>query len=139
MTRPAIVVLLLLLPAVAAANAVYFGSELGRFAARVPRLASTADLELLKRVVARQMYAALAQIVLLAAPIAIFFGGVVAGLLAPSDVVLVVVPSAVILLVAFAYKQVEARVKTTPADDPELARQRDEIVAVWLKKPLPDW
>jgi hypothetical protein len=85
------------------------------------------------------MYAALAQIVLLAAPPIMFLVGIVRGVLGPGDLIFVIVPSLVVLAVAFAYKSVEKNVQSTPAADDELRRQKDAIIHTWLKKPLPDW
>ena len=115
------------------------GAAPQRFVREVPRLASTHDIERLKQVVARQMYAALIQIVLLAAPPILFFVGLVRGVLGIGDVLLIIVPSTVILIVAASYKKVEARVRQLPTADDELARQRNAIVNTWIKKPLPDW
>jgi hypothetical protein len=138
-SRSTFVTLLLVLPAIGAMLAVFFGTELQRFLRAVPALNSTADIERLKLVVARQMYAALAQIVILGLPIIIFFAGMKMGYLSPADLVFVIVPSAVILLIAQAYKKVEAAVRTMPAADEQLRRERDRIVHIWLKKPFPDW
>ena len=136
--RSAWLAAMLILPALAAGNALYFGAELRRFAAEVPRLASSHDLERFKRVVARQMYAALVQIVLLASPALVFFVGVVDGALSGSDILYVVIPAAVIIVIAQANRRDEARVRELPAE-PELAAQRDRIVRTWVRRPLPDW
>lgn len=136
--RSVLLLLLLGLPALAAVNALYFGAELRRFAAEVPRLESTRDLERFKEVVARQMYAALAQIVLLAAPAVVFFLGLASAALAAGDILYVVIPAAVIILIAQANRRDEARVRELPAE-PGLAAQRDRIVRTWIRRPLPDW
>ncbi len=127
------------LPAVAVLNALWFGSELKNFVTSTPRLESSHDLERFKVVVAHQMYAALAQIVFLAAPPLIYFVGLFRGVLRPSDILYVIVPSAIIIVVAAMYRGGEKRAKTIPTTDPELLKQRDAIVHTWLRKPLPDW
>ncbi len=131
--------LILFLPLLAILNALWFGSELQRFSRDVRTFSSTHEIERFKGVVARQMYAALVQIVLLVVPPILFFVGIVKGALTPGDVVFIVVPSAVVILVAAMYKQTETKVKAIPANDDELRRQRDAIIHTWLKKPLPDW
>lgn len=120
-------------------NAIWFGLELKRFADRTPVLASPLDMMRFKKVVAHQMHAALVQIVLLMSPLIIFFVGTTFDLLAPGDIFLVIVPSAVMILVAMISKGHEQRVKTIPTNDPELESQRDAIVKIWLRKALPDW
>lgn len=123
----------------AVVNALYFGMELKRFTASTPMLASTHDLERFKVVVAHQMYAALGQIALLATPTFIYFVGVFTGVMAPSDLLYVLVPSAVILLLAAHYRGWEKQAKNLKTADPELTAQRDAIVSTWMKKPLPNW
>jgi len=123
----------------AVVNALYFGMELKRFTASTPVLASTHDLERFKAVVAHQMYAALGQIVLLAAPTVLYFAGLYQKVLAPRDLLFVVVPSAVILLIAASYRGWEVKAKAIETADDELAAQRDAVVATWMKKPLPNW
>jgi len=137
--RSTYLMLMLLLPLAAILNAWWFGSELQRFANQVRSFSSTNEIERFKGVVARQMYAALVQIVLLIVPPILFFVGLARGALTPGDVVFIIVPSAVVILVAALYKQTEKQVKSIPAQDDELQRQRDKIIHTWLKKPLPDW
>ena len=127
------------LPAAAVINALWFGTELKNFVSTTPRLESSHDLERFKMVVARQMYAALAQIVLLAAPPIIYFAGLVLGVLNPSDILYVIGPSAIILVVAATYRSWEKRAKTIPTANPEIEEQRNAIVRTWLRKPWPDW
>ena len=43
------------------------------------------------------------------------------------------------MLVAMLVRDTELKVRSIPATDPELERQRDQVVHTWLKKPLPDW
>jgi hypothetical protein len=133
------VMMILALYGLGVANAVVFGSELRRFASEVTTISSTAHMERFKQVVARQMYAALAQIGFLGAPVVVFFAGVVRKVMGPGDVLLIIIPSAIILLLAQAYKKVETAVRELPVADEQLRRQRDHIVDTWMKKPFPDW
>ena len=130
---------MLALPALAVVNAFWFGTELKNFVSSTPRLESSHDIERFKTVVAHQMYAALVQFVLLAAPPIVFFVGVFRSVLSPSDILYIIGPSAVILIVAAIYRSEEKRAKSIPTADPELERQRDAIIHTWLRKPLPDW
>ncbi len=127
------------LPALAVVNAVWFGTELKSFLTSTPRLESSRDIERFKTVVAHQMYAALVQIALLAAPPIAFFVGIFRGVLGPSDLLYIIGPSAIILVVAAMYRGHEKRAKSLPTADPELERQRDAIIHTWLRKPWPDW
>jgi hypothetical protein len=138
-TRTLAIIALLGFPALAAVNAVYFGSELKRFVQATPRLASTRDLERFKVVVAHQMYAALAQIVLLVVPIVVFFAGMMFEFLEPSDLAFVIAPAVVIIIIAAGYRGWESRAKAIPTDDPELADAHQKIVHTWLRKPFPNW
>jgi hypothetical protein len=127
------------LPTLAILNSLWFGRELKRTVRAIGRLQSTADLERYKRVVARQMSAALVQLVLLAAPPILFGIGAVTGLLGMKDLIYVVLPAVAVLLVAAGFRRVEAEARQIPAESEELARQRDAVVRTWLKRPLPDW
>ncbi len=137
--RSTFTLLMLLFPAIAIANAWWFGRELRAFVAATPSIASTADIERMKSVVRRQMIAALIQIPLLAAGPILYVVGLLRHVLQPGDVVFVIVPSAAVLALGLASKRIEAAARALPAPDHELRRQRDAIVRTWLKKPLPDW
>lgn len=127
------------LSVVAIGNAVVFGLELRRFLEATPQLASSHDLERFKRVVARQMYAALAQIVLLVLPPVLYGIALLEGVLSPADVLLIVLPAAGVILVAAIFRRYEQATKAIPAIDPELEQARDAIVRTWFKRPVPDW
>jgi hypothetical protein len=130
---------ILALPVIAVINALYFGHELKRFADRVPVLETPLEITKLRRLIGRQMYAALFQLLLLAVPPIIFFHGLINKLLTPVDLLFVIIPSAVIIVVAQLNRRHEARVRSLPAATEELAEQRDAIVRTWVRKPLPDW
>lgn len=131
--------LMLLFPALALVNGWWFGRELKAFLSLTPAIASTADIERMKAMVARQMYAALVQIPLLAAGPAVYAYGLYRHVLVRSDVVFVIVPSALVLAAGVALKRVEAAARSLDTPDDELRLQRDVIVDTWLRKPFPDW
>lgn len=121
------------------ANALYFGSELRRFLRATPTIESSHDIERFKEVVAHQMMAALAQIVLLAAPPLIFFAGLFKQILQPPDIVFVIVPSVVVIAVASVYRRWEREAKTIRTSDRELEAERNAVIRTWMRKPWPDW
>jgi len=120
-------------------SSVWFGLELKKFVDRTPILATHLDMMRFKRVVSHQMYAALLQVVLLSAPIVIFFTGMMFDFLTASDIFVIIVPSVIILIVAAFTRKWETRAKTMPTASPEIKAERDAIVHTWLRKPLPDW
>ena len=137
--RSTFISLLITFPAFGILNAWWFGRELRAFVAATSSIASTADIERMKSVVARQMVAALVQIPLLAASPVLYFVGLMRHALQPGDVVFIIVPSAAVIAFSLASKRIEAAARELPAPDEELRRQRDAIVRTWLTKPLPDW
>ena len=137
--RNLFVILMLACPTVAVVNSFVFGNKLKQFARRMRMLSSQDDITRLQRVVSQQMYAALAQIVLLAVPAILYVLGVLRGVLGASDLVLVIVPSLIVLAMGIAMKKVEQRVRRIPARNDDLARQRDAVVTTWMRKPFPDW
>lgn len=138
-SRTGYITLMLLLPAVAVLNAIIHGSQLREFLERTPAFATYQDIVELEKIVARQMYAALVQIVLLVAPGVVFVVGLVRGVLSVEDILFVVLPSFVILALGVAIKKVENTVRSIPVADPILEERREQIVKVWMTKPFPDW
>jgi hypothetical protein len=137
--RSTYTLLMLLFPALAIVNAWWFSRELKSFLDATPTMASTADIERMKAVVARQMIAALVQIPLLAASPIVYAIGLLRHVLRPADVVFIIVPSAAVIAFSLAAKRLEAAARTLDAPDDELRRQRDAIVRTWLRRPFPDW
>ncbi len=131
--------LLIAPPALALVNIWWFRRELRSFVDSTPVLASTSDIERMKAVVSRQMYAALAQIGLLAAAPVVFLAGLMTGALRPTHVLWVILPAAAVIVFALGSKRTEAEARALEAADDELRRQRDHIVETWMKKPFPDW
>ena len=138
-TRTILLAAILTCFAAALVNAVWFGLELRRFSKRVRILASTADLEEFKRVVGNQMRAALAQIGLLALPAALFAAGLVLEEFDAGDILFIIVPSALVVVLAMVFRTWEVEVRSIRVVGPELAAERDAIVTTWRRKPLPDW
>jgi hypothetical protein len=133
------IALIVAFPILALVNVVYFGLELRSFLARTATLESSLDLLRYRKVVGHQMYAALAQIGLLLAPLLVFIVGILLDVLEASDIVFVIAPALVIIVVAVVFRGWEQHAKTIPAADPELEAQRDAVVRTWMRKPFPDW
>ena len=138
-TRVILLALIVTCFAAALLNALWFGLELRRFAVQTRILASTADLEEFKRVVGNQMRAALAQIGLLALPAVLFAAGLVLEEFEAGDILFIIVPSALVVVLAMVFRTWEVEVRSIRALGPELAAERDAIVTTWRRKPLPDW
>jgi hypothetical protein len=138
-SRSLFLALMLVMPAIACVNSFVHNAQLKAFLDRTPEFSTYQNITDFEVVVARQMYAALLQIALLASPGIIFVFGFVVGILAVGDVAYVVLPAFVVLALGVAFKQLENRVKSIPVSDPVLEERRDHIVKVWNSKALPDW
>ncbi len=126
-------------PALAVFNAVIQGRGLKEFLDKTPELASSLDLENFKKVVGRQMRAALGQAVLLLIAPVCFFWGLMIHSLTPGDFVWILLPSVVVILVARSFRSLELKAWAIPAANDYLIGERDRVVKVWRTKPLPDW
>jgi hypothetical protein len=127
------------LPLIGIGLGFYFRSELRRFLREVPAIRTTGDLERYKAVVARNMYAALVQILILGAPWVVFlYGAFIADVLSVIDTLYIAVPSIGVFVMGQYINQEETRMKTIPVI-PELQAQRDAVVRSWGSKPTPDW
>jgi len=137
--RLILIAIMVVAPAVGLIICIVFGQQLKKFLVEVREIKSSADIEYLKRIAARQMYAALVQIVVLSLPTITFFFGLTTHILRGVDLIFIIVPSLVILAAGKYYKSSETSVWTMPASDPVLAAERDRIVQVWRSKAVPDW
>jgi hypothetical protein len=138
-SRGIYIALMLVLPAIAAVNALVHGSQLRAFLQRTPAFTTYQDIVEFEKVVARQMYAALLQIGLLASPVILLVIGLVRKVLAANDILFVILPAVAIAALGMAFKHLENKVRAIPAEDPILEERREHIVRVWNSKPFPDW
>ncbi len=138
-TRSLLIIAILVFSCAGVVNSIWFGLELKRFVDRTPILVSRLHMMRFKKVVAHQMYAALFQIVLLSTPPILFVVGLMLEVLYGSDILFVIVPSAIIIIVAAISRTWETRAKILPTATPEMSQERDAIVRTWLRKPWPDW
>ncbi len=139
MDRSTLLTLMVAFPTLGAVNAVIFGLRLLRYLDETPRIETRAHLERYKGAVRLQMYAALAQIVLLAMPALLGIAGFAMEVLARRDLLFVIVPAVVMIGLGLLFKRVEARARGQEVADPALLAERDHVNEVWVHKPFPDW
>jgi len=137
--RTVLIGTMVLLPVAALVNAYIHGKLLRQFVHSTPAFQTYQDIVEFERMVARQMYAALMQILLLAIPGLLFVVGLIRKVLVPGDLVYILLPMGTVIVMGVALKGVEKRAQTIPTDDPMLEERRNHIVETWIKKPLPDW
>jgi hypothetical protein len=137
--RTVLLLAIVLLPAGGVVNAVIHGRLLAEFVRATPAIRTYQDIVDFERVVARQMYAALMQILLLAIPGVLFAFGLFRKILGPGDFLYILAPSGVILVLGIAFKGLEKRAQAIPCEDPVLEERRQHIITTWIKKPFPDW
>lgn len=118
---------------------VWFGMALIAFRNTVTEIRDDRDMQRYKDLAAGQMYAALVQIVLLIAPIAVFIVGIMLKGFTVQDIGYVIIPSVCIFAAGMYVKQIETKVQQTPAATRELEEERDRVTECWMKKPFPDW
>jgi hypothetical protein len=137
--RSLFIIVVLVLQAAAAVNSVVHGTRLMQYVKKTRYLRTEQDLDRFKTVVARQMYAAVVQMGLLILPLVFYLVGVFTGILYPTDLPMIIVPAALILVLGYVFKKVEVAARNIPALNLRIEKQRDLIAATWKKKALPDW
>ena len=113
--------------------------DLRRFLARTPELGSVEDLQVFRRIVARQMYASLVVLTLAVATVAVVAYGFFQDLIGWSELRYVLGLGSLFVVVGAWCSAVEAKVKEIPAADDKLRAERDRLVATWRSKAFPDW
>lgn len=139
MGRGFIIALLLGFPSVSLISGIVLVANLKNFLNTTPRVESNMDLERFKRMVKRQMYAALLQIFLLGMPILIYGYGSFRGILDFGDVLYVVIPNTIIIIFSRLMRKHEVTGQTISSSTPELRSEVDVIINYWKKKALPNW
>lgn len=130
---------MLTLPALGAINAIYHGRSLQRYVRQTKRIRDLDGLERFQKMVARQMYAALVQLVLLVVPLILYFIGIPTEILRFGDIVFVFIPAGVLIALGHHFKKVETEVCRIPALGEDLEEQRLAVIKTWRTRPLPDW
>jgi len=130
---------MMLLPFLGAITAVYHGGLLQKYVRHTRRISDIAGLAKFQKVVARQMYAALAQLILLTTPMILYAVGILTNRLRLRDIAYVVIPATVVIFVGYYFKKVEAEACRIPALGDDLEEQRLAIIKTWKTKPFPNW
>ena len=137
--RNVLIALMLVPPAACLLIARTLRAQLIAFRREVPRLRSADDLKRLKRVAKFQMYATLVIFALVALPLLVWiYGKFVNGALGWLDLLwFVVLPFVAVFILSGDAPADEVR--ATPADTPELEKERDHVADVWVNKNFPNW
>ena len=130
---------MLILPALGVINAIYHGRMLQHYVRHPKRIDDMAGLARFQKIVARQMYAALAQLLLLIIPIILYFIAIPTEILRFADIVYVMFPGAVLMAIGYHFKKVETQVCRIPALGEDLDEQRLAIIKRWRTRAVPDW
>jgi hypothetical protein len=117
------------------------GWRMRRFLAQTPALPSPEDLKHYRRLIAWDMYMALAMIALVVVAAIVLAASLYQGWLSRVEVLILLMPGGVILgtVRTLWTKPAEARVKEIPVSDEALREERDRLVKIWGSKPFPDW
>lgn len=115
------------------------GSDLKQFLLSTPELASNADLDAYRRVVARNMYGTLAVIALTGAAVLVIALGLALRSISWWELHFVLVFGGGFGAVGARGKLIEAKARGIAVNSDELRTERDRTVHTWLKKALPDW
>ena len=137
--RSLFITLMLVLPALGAVNSIYHARVLRDYIQRTRIIRDVQGLAEFQKMVARQMYAALAQLVLLVTPLVLYFVGILTQVFQFRDITYVIIPGIVLMALGYIFKKVETEACRIPAANEDLNEQRLAVIDVWRKKPLPDW
>jgi hypothetical protein len=112
--------------------------DLKRCVSRLETLGSPEQIAIYRSAVARQMYGALAVLALAILAAIVMTIGTALHYASYGEWLYVIVPGIIFAGVGVWTKSIERKAQAIPADG-DFARQRDAIVHVWLKRPLPNW
>lgn len=110
------------------------------FLSRTPELRTEADMDAYRRMVGRNMLAAL--VTLLFGVPALILVGVAFYMEYVNWCILslaLIVTTALSLSLTFWTRSLETRLRSIPTADDEMDAERDRVVDVWHKRMLPDW
>jgi len=125
--------------AISLAIIIRLGREMKDFVADMPALQTVEHLNCFKRLVARNMYGALAQIVLFLIPWVVYVFGLNYRALLQGEVAIIFALSIATFIANLRMKKDEEAVRHLPVEDPDLRAERDRVVETWMRKVLPDW
>ena len=130
---------MLVLPALGAVNTIYHGRALRDYVQGTQIIRDMQGLAQFQKIVARQMHAALTQLVLLVTPFVLYFVGILTQVFRFRDITFVIIPGVVLMTLGYVFKKVENEACRIPAANKNLDEQRLAVINTWRKKPLPDW
>ena len=141
MSRPVVLTILLLLPALDLIILAIGALTLRSFRSSHQKISTTSHLNDFKKMVKLHKYLALASMPILWIPGALygfclFFLDVVNVF---PDILFVIAPSGVIIGAAKLMSGLQHDVETLPVDGDALKQERDRVVGVWHNQALPDW
>ena len=146
MIRPArvrnvLLIIMLAPPALNLLAMIVLRAHLVSFQRAVPRLRNADDMARFKRLATVQMYATLVVLPTEALPLLVWiYGKFIAGALGWLDLLLyVIVPFLGLTGAAMLLGKQADEVRATPADTPELEKERDLVADVWVNKNFPEW
>ncbi len=137
--RDALIGILIGIPALNLVVLAWAMAALRSFARRVPQIATRAQMDEFKAVVARQMLVARVVKPVLYVPTVVFLVGLVMGELGIFDLVYTIVPSLVVIVVAKLCGGIESGVQSLPVRDEAMRVERERVVNCWKTQPTPDW
>jgi hypothetical protein len=130
---------MLVLPALGAVNSIYHARVLRNYVRRTQIIQDVQGLAEFQKIVARQMLAALVQLVLVVVPLVLYFVGILTQVFRFKDIAFVIIPGVILMALGYVFKKVETKACRIPAANEDLDEQRLAVISTWRKKPLPDW
>lgn len=141
MTRPVVLAILLVLPAIDLIILAVGAITLKSFKNGHPRISTTSHLNDFKKMVKLHKYLALISMPILWAPGALYgFSLVFLDVVNVfPDILFAIGPSIVIIAAAKLLSGLQNDVETIPVEGEALKQERDRVVGVWHNQALPDW
>lgn len=123
----------------ALANLVWGRISVKRFMAVHQRISTMMELTRFKRMVRKQMFQALIQIILLGSMGTLSFVGILIGSIDTIQFLAVLAMNGVVIYTGNQGKSIENRARDLPVDDLELRTQYGNICRTWRLKAFPDF
>lgn len=119
--------------------AIFLALDLRRFLAGTPTLTSISGVIAFREAVTRQMYGALAVLLLGGSASVVAVTGFYMRLPEWHELPVLIAAVTVFAAAGTWGRLIERRAKAIPVIDEEIRRQRDDVVRVWTTRPLPTW
>ena len=121
------------------ANLAFGVSDIKKFLKYHSSISSTMDLGHFKKMVRKQMYMALAQIVILGAMAVLSVVGILIGRISNTQFILVLLMDGIIWFTGKMSKSLEKRAQNLKVEALEHRAEYTSICATWVRKPFPDF